>query len=623
MTKLYLTLLLTLCIVPLGLAQESAKVHQLPERVSFVVNRVPPDFKTDGILLTDVHQDVAKDAERSGTKLVVIGEQEKKYLVDPQGSFWNDYLAKGRFNEESCASTDRPFVPIRLPDVEIRGVKDGDVVEMAGFKFHVLETPGMGRGSVSYYDDMGGRRSVYTGDLICGDGKIANLYDLQDNFSEADIDSYHGFMARAPKLIASLEKIRALKPDILIPAKGWTIENPNEAIDALIGRLRAVYRNYLSTSALWWYFGEKRMNASAAAILENDFDPKRLDRMPEATKFENPDWLTGFSTTRMIRSETGDVFLMDVNSDREADRIIEMHKNGEIGKVTGIFITHYHHDHNTGVPKVAKFFSAPVYGVEPLADILERPGAYRMPCLQNISIPIVRKNDGETMQWNEFEFTFFDFPGQTLYHNALLVRKGNERPVFFIGDSFTPTGIDDYCAWNRNLLKDGKGYLYCLKKIRSLNPSPILINAHVEPPFEFDTMRLDYMERALRERIKLLADLLAVPEINFGLDHAWCRLDPFVSTIPAGKSTVLKLVITNHFDKVGEFLVKVEPDEAFSLEMPQEPIRELTVEPGKEQTMEWTLKPTSNQVGTRFVSAKVMTDDGSLFGHCEAVVQIQ
>jgi len=602
MTKFYLTLLLTFCVVPLGCRHD---------------------------VLTDTDRDTVRAAvefaQRQEEGRLIVSEQEKEFLLDPQRVFWNDYLAKGRFNEESCAPTNRPWTPIDPTGIEILGVKDGDVIERDKDWFiHILETPGLDPGAISYwYDTDEGRCVANTGNLILGDGKIANMYDLQDRFPEAEIGPYHGFMARAPQLIASLEKIRALKPDALMPVRLPVpiIENPEQAIDTLIARLRAVYRNYLSTCALWWYFGEKRMNASAAAILGDDFDPAELDRMPEATKFENPDWLIGFSTTRMIRSETGEAFVMDVNGEREADQIIDMHKSGEIGKVTGIFITHYHHDHNRGVPKLAEFFSAPVYGVEPLADILERPGAYRMPCLdKTVVAPVVRKNDGETMQWNEFELTFFDFPGQTLYHNALLVRRGTERPILFVGDSFTPTGIDDYCAWNRNLLQDGKGYLYCLDKIRSLDPSPMLVNAHVDPPFEFDTARLDYMERALRERMKLLADLLAVPEINFGLDHAWCRLDPFVSTILAGESTTLKMVITNHFDRPCTFRVVLEPDETLAFEVSPELSREMTIAPGKEQSVEWVLKPTSNQIGKSFISAKVTTEDGSLSGQCEAVI---
>ncbi|MCL2120206.1 MAG: MBL fold metallo-hydrolase [Planctomycetaceae bacterium] len=595
-----LTLFVGLCVVSSGLAQEN----------------MTSGSELTVLYLTDAHRDAVKNADER-IKFVVVGEREKQFLVDPQGAFWNDYIARGRFNEESCAQTNRPFTSIAQPHVEIRGVKEGDVIEQL---FHVLETPGMSRNSVSYWRGNGNDESVLvmTGNLIHADGKIANLYDLQDNFPEADIGPYHGFMARAPKLIASLEKIRALKPNTLITHLGQKIENPEQSIDTLIKRLRAVYRNYLSTSALWWYFGEKRMNASALAILGDDFDPAKLDRMPEAKKHENPDWLIGFSTTRMIRSETGNVFVMDVSGNDVADRIINMHANGDFKTVDGMFVTHYHHDHNAGVPKVAEYFSAPVYGVEPLADILERPGAYRMPCIQNITVPIVRKKDGETMRWHEFEFTFFDFPGQTLYHNALLVRKGTERPIFFIGDSFTPTGIDDYCAWNRNLLKEGKGYLYCLEKIRSLEPSPLLVNAHVDPPFELDAARLDYIERALRERMKLLADLLAVPEINFGIDHAWCRFDPFVATLPEGESISIKVIITNHFDHACKFRVEIEPDDVSSFQIMPELVQDVTLAPGKEQSIQWSIRAASERTQTGFLSAKVTAD--GLTGHCEAVI---
>ena len=597
MTKIYLTLLLTLCIAPLGCRHD---------------------------VLTDTDREAVRLAQRADVERLIVSEQEKEFLLDPQGVFWNDYLAKGRFNEESCSPTNRPWIPIDPTMIEILGVKDGDVIERDKDSFiHILETPGLNPRAISYwYDTDEGHRIANTGSLILGDGRIANIYDLQDNFPVAEIGPYHGFMARTPQLIDSLEKIRAFKPDVLLTGSYETIENPNQAIDTLTTRLRAVYRNYLSTCALWWYFGEKRMNASAVAILGDDYNPEQLDRMPLGETFKNPDWLTGLSTTRMIRSETGDVFVMDVNSDREAEQIIDMHRNGEIKKVTGIFVTHYHHDHVPGVPKLAEFFSAPIYGLEKSSDILERPGAYRMPCLdKTVVAPVVRKNEDETMRWNEFEFTFFDFPGQTLYHNALLVRKGNERPIFFIGDSFTPTGIDDYCAWNRNFLQDGKGYLYCIDKIRSLDPLPLLVNAHVEPPFELDVTRLDYIERALRERMTLLADLLAVPEINFGLDHDWCRFDPFVSMVKAGESTVLKVVITNHFQHACTFHVELEPDTTFPYEITSEPIGDLTIEAGKELSIAWTLKPTSQNAGTGFISAKVTSDDGSLTGRCEAAMQ--
>ncbi|MGL6196352.1 MAG: MBL fold metallo-hydrolase, partial [Thermoguttaceae bacterium] len=273
-------------------------------------------------------------------------------------------------------------------------------------------------------------------------------------------------------------------------------------------------------------------------------------------------WLTGFGTTRIIRSKTGDVFVLDVGSPQAGQQIVKMHEEGKIGNVDAIFITHYHHDHNAGVPVVTEKFNCPVYAVGELCDILERPGAYRMPCIENLPLTITPKKECEKMVWNEFEFTFLDFPGQTLYHDALLVRRGEERPVLFVGDAFSPTGMDDYCTWNRNLLKDGKGFLYCIDKIRTLEPAPLIVNQHIDPPFEFDTERLDYMENALRERIVLLTELLDVPTLpgskkgsglNFGLDHAWCRFDPFVLKAKKGETVTVNIVITNHFDESAQF----------------------------------------------------------------------
>ena len=615
-------------------------------------------------LLTEVHRDSPVFAELCNANIVVVGEKETGFLTDPRKEFWDQFLLRGRFNEENCVSLDRPFRPIRSQETEVRGVRDGQILKSGSYEIHVLETPGVWRNSVSYQVDIFGERLLFTGDLIQGDGKIPDLFSLQDVFPEGEIGGYHGFMARTPKLIASLEKIRALKPDVIYPANGPIIENPDQAIENLIGRLREVYRNYLSTCALWWYFGEKRMSATADAILGTGPDRMDVPRMNEAKKFENPDWLTEIDTTRLIRSETGEMFVLDIWGKNAIQKILDLHKEKKIKNVDGIFVTHYHHDHNAGVPVIQKFFTAPVYGVGTLCDILERPGAYRMPCIENVSFPVTVKQEGESMKWREFEFTFFDYPGQTLYHNALLVRKNEERPILFVGDSFTPTGIDDYSLWNRNFIRNGKGYLYCLDKIRQLQPNPMIVNQHVVPPFEFDAARLDYMENALRKRAELLGELIAKPEINFGLDHAWCRLDPFVGKTEADGSIQVSCVITNHFDRRQTFRVELCADDNAPFQIPvlltpktvnfcqedQRPTgagffngaeaptanpgsgnaqKELTVESGEEARISWFFPAperhetkASDKPSYTFLSAKVYTSDKTLGGQCEAVFEI-
>jgi hypothetical protein len=85
------------------------------------------------------------------------------------------------------------------------------------------------------------------------------------------------------------------------------------------------------------------------------------------------------------------------------------------------------------------------------------------------------------MRWNEYNLTFHFFPGQTIYHGALLVRRQDEKPVFFIGDAFSPSGIDDYCVLNRNLVGEQQGYMLCLKKLRRIKQDFWLINEHIPP----------------------------------------------------------------------------------------------------------------------------------------------
>jgi len=76
-----------------------------------------------------------------------------------------------------------------------------------------------------------------------------------------------------------------------------------------------------------------------------------------------------------------------------------------------------------------------------MRDILEHPEAYRMPCLtQNAIRAIHPMQRGATQRWNEFEFTYSYFPGQTIYHGGLEVKKDNGDTIFFAGDSFTPLG---------------------------------------------------------------------------------------------------------------------------------------------------------------------------------------
>ena len=174
-------------------------------------------------------------------------------------------------------------------------------------------------------------------------------------------------------------------------------------------------------------------------------------------------------------SKDHSAFLVDCGSEGIYNEVRKLQDQGTVTSVDGLFITHYHDDHTDFAAQAATAFDCPVYATDQSSDILADPRAYRLPALtpnpiRNINVV----SNGHKMQWKEFTLQFFYFPGQTIYHDAMLVTKDSGEKIFFIGDSFSPSGIDDYCLLNRNLLQDGTGYFYCLdflKKTSAWDPA--------------------------------------------------------------------------------------------------------------------------------------------------------
>ena len=75
----------------------------------------------------------------------------------------------------------------------------------------------------------------------------------------------------------------------------------------------------------------------------------------------------------------------------------------------------------------------------------------------------VRVKDGEIWQWKRIQTSQGTSIQEQMYnHGGLLVETDGHEPVFFIGDSFSPSGIDDYCLMNQNLMREDSGYFSLL-----------------------------------------------------------------------------------------------------------------------------------------------------------------
>lgn len=493
------------------------------------------------VLLTHVRRDVVWAA---GTAAVIAPESEAKLVEDPL-KFWS-LFRQTRFHDYAQRTTKVPDKPLRVT----RTVRGGDRVDAGGVSLEVLETPGFTPGAVSYLFAMGGKTYAATGDLIYEGGRILDIYSLQDAVPETKTRGYHGFAARAGQLIASLEAVKAAKPDVLIPARGALIPNPADAIDALTGRLRALLDSHFATDALRWYWGEDSWKTRGRLAMGTEPSAP----MPMATERDLPAYVIAIGNSRLLVSTSGAAFLLDAGYPQIIEKLTELQAQGRFRNLEGLWLTHYHDDHTDHAAKVARQFNAKVFYNERIQDIIENPARYRMPCLTTNPVAGDATGEGHAWQWREFKLTSYFFPGQTLYHGGLTVeREGAPEKLLFVGDSFTPSGTDDYCLQNRNFVHAGEGYRYCLDLIERLGGEHWLINQHVAPMFRYDTGRISRMRQELGKREALLASLTPLPDANFAVDEGWARLYPYSVKASPGQETSVELRLDNHAATAHEF----------------------------------------------------------------------
>jgi glyoxylase-like metal-dependent hydrolase (beta-lactamase superfamily II) len=585
-------------------------IHRQGAVVAIYGDPRPDAVRAQQVLFTHHRRDVVwagRGLVEHGAK-AVAPEAEKALFTDV-GNFWSRYLT-ARFHDYENQSSRVLTEPIRVD----RFVRDGDQIGWQGTAIQVMATPGYTRGAVSYLVEVDGKRIACVGDLIYGDGKILDLYSLQDAIPQFQEDGYHGYAARAGDIVLSLRKVLAWNPDVLIPARGPVIREPKTAVCALIRRLQTVFASHFTIDALRWYRGDAKLRGMAARVLGST----PLEWMPAAQTVREhlPQWLIPITNSRIIVSRTGAAFLVDCGNRRVMDQVRRMRSQGTIHRLDGIYITHYHDDHTDMAQAMADEFHCPVYSCREMRDILEKPEAYRMPCLTQNAIHSIHAMDGGTRQrWNEFELSYSYFPGQTIYHGGLEVRNDNGETIFFVGDSFTPTGMDDYCLLNRNLLAPEPGFMGCLRAIKKMSGDYLLVNQHVAPAFRFSLRQIDLMIENLESRRKLIAALVPWDDPNFGLDEQWVRFYPYTAKAAAGSEVQLQLVLRNHSSSEQEFRVTLHAPKG--LETPTGPLHEV-VPARQERSVNVPIKVTSH--GMKLVTADVAFGPWDLREWVEALV---
>lgn len=591
-----------------------AVVERDGHRIAFYGNPGGESGGIEKVFLTHHRRDVAwaaRELAERGAR-VVAPAAELPLISGAQG-FWDEFRAT-RFHDYAQQST-RVLVRNLPVDEPARG---GRTIHWRGLEIEVLDTPGYTRGAVSYLVRIGSSRVAFTGDLVLAGGRILDLYSLQDSIEETETRGYHGYAARAADLMASLRAVRAAEPDLIVPARGPVILDPEHDINLLLGRMEQLFLAYFRTDALRWYWGEDNLRKRARRILGD----APLEWMPMAVQLRQtpPRWWYKFGTSRLLVSSTKAAFLIDCGSEDVLRQVRRLKRRGVFRKLEGIFVTHFHDDHTDYVQAMATEENVPVYAGKELQDILENPQAYRMPAMTYEPIHSVRPlTEGQRLRWHEFEFEYTYFPGQAIYHGGLDVRHDNGDRYFFVGDSFSPSGVDDYCLLNRHLLHPGTGHARCLDRIESMEGDYWLVNQHIEEVFRYDREQLATMREVLAEKRHVIAEIVPWEDPNFGIDEQWARLYPYGQEVLGRESFDIYGIILNHLPEARTFLFRPNLPEGWTCQPESSTLR---VGPLQENRVRFEVRPPEGFRGPQVITADVAFGDHDLREWVEAMVDV-
>ncbi|MBM4093297.1 MAG: hypothetical protein FJ276_28380, partial [Planctomycetes bacterium] len=174
---------------------------------------------------------------------------------------------------------------------------------------------------------------------------------------------------------------------------------------------------------------------------------------------------------------------------------------------------------------------------------------------------------------------------------------------------------------NRNFLHEGMGFFFCLDLVGRVAPEALLINQHVGPAFRFSGRQRDAMLDTLRERTRLLQELLPWDDPNFGIDEGWARFYPYATEVRPGESVRLSLRLQNHSPKEQTFAVKPRLPAGWTLTAVDPAL--IGIPPREERAVELAFAvPANAPAGIRLVTADISWDDWDLREWTEAMVTV-
>jgi glyoxylase-like metal-dependent hydrolase (beta-lactamase superfamily II) len=554
------------------------------------------------VLVTHFHRDgvqgLARAVEAGARVWVPPAERD---LFSRAGELWlqrrvaNDYdLHQDRFS--------------LLEAVQIAGTVDEyRTRSYGGVDVYTLPTPGHTPGSVTYLAEAGGRKLAFSGDLVYGDGRVWSLAATQW--------SYSGVEGQAATIISAgiLARERA---DLLLPAHGPPVADPEEALARVRARLRELM--------------ELRRGELPPWDLEGWLDEPWVAITPHLLRNR-----TSIATSYALLSDDGAALLVDwgydlwtgapLGNERSAHRPLlwsaqALRRDHGVERIEALVVTHYHDDHVAGANLLREVEGTEVWAPANVAPVLERPELYDIPCLWFDPIAVDRTLEpGEPVSWHEYDVTTYPLPGHTLYAAAIAFEADGQR-VLATGDQQAVSGgvdgpdVLNYQYRNRFRIDD---FVDSAELYRSLRPD-LIVSGHSPPRPVTDT----YLERMLEDGRRVAAlhrELLPLDDVDFGAEGFGARIVPYRSTLAPRGQTTLTVELLNPFGHAATVEARLVVPRGWEA---SPAAQQVALEPHGEGRASFEVRAPAEAV-LRAVVAVDITIDSRPFGqHAEALVSV-
>ena len=553
------------------------------------------------VVVTHHHRDQVQGLGRAvATGMEIWVPPVERELIETVDQHWQSRAIANSYDVRQDRFSLLESVPVTGSVPEYREL------ELGAVRLRPVPTPGHTIGSVSYLAEVDGQRVAFVGDLLYAPGKVWSLAATMWSYGE------HGGAAAT---ILSLLALKRERLDLLLPSHGEPIRDVDAAIDRTVDEL-------------WRLLDFRGSHRELGEWIDRPF----VSLTPHLLQNR-----TSFSLSYVLVSRSGKALLLDYGYDAIADvpnvtdrsarrpwlySLEALKREHGVTSVDVVLPTHYHDDHVAGFNLLREVEGTQVWAPEHIADVLEDPTRYDLPCLWYDAIPVARRLPRQgTVRWEEFEIGVHELPGHTAFAAAYSFEVDGTRVV--------ASGDQQNMAWGRQPLPERLNYIYpnrvslgdfvrSARLYAEIDPE-LMIGGHWPPRW----VAPDYLEM-LAEQGELMDELhrslLPLEEVDLGLEGFAARIEPYRSEIPGGEAFELEVWVRNPFPQPDEVHVRLAVPDGWRADPPEQRVGLAGRADG---TLRFRVQPSPQPVRRARIAADVTVGSQPFGQQAEALVTVR